>query len=197
LSGQPPYQPPPYAAPQQYPGQPGYPGQPSGWGGQQTWGAPPYAEYGSSPLVVLGGVVLLVFGLLFLLAGAGVLAAGGLIEQAFIEAGPLPELEGLTPRAIRDFAVVGGAIVLVIGILQTVSGIGIFLHKQWARFIGIAFAGLGTLLGVLSLVGAVGARGTRGGGGDLTVALVLGVAYGFTLFALIAGGGHFTRRLRT
>lgn len=183
----------PYGGQQQYGGQ--YPGPGGYWGGQQEWGAPPASgvgEYGTSALVVIGAIVLLIFGVLFLLFGAFAIAAGGLIEQALLEVGPVPELEGISARAIRDIVLVLGVIVLVIGLLKMISGIGIFLHKQWARVIGILLAGLFTLLGVLSIVASLDAR--TAGGSDLTFAVVITVAYAGALFALIAGGDHFRRR---
>jgi hypothetical protein len=149
--------------------------------------------YETSPLVIIGGVVLLIFGLLLMLVGGVGVAVSGAIDQLVTQIGPVPGMEDVPLRALRDILIVIFGVALVLGILHLISSVGVFLHKQWARIVGIILAVLGTLLGVLSVASAVGTP-DQAGSGDLVVALVMAIAYGFTLYALAAGGGHFRRR---
>lgn len=171
--------------------------------GQQTgppgWSAQPeYAGggYASSPLVTIAAIVLLVFGLLTTLIGALGVAVGGFFEQALREArqqGAIPGLEEIDLAGVGDIIVVAFVIVLIIGILHLASAVGIFMHKQWARILGIVLAVLGTLIGVLGLVGGSSVAGGMDGS-ELAFPIAIAVGYGFSLFALIAGNNHFRRR---
>lgn len=170
---------------------------PGQWAGQPGWGPPPaqwQPEYATSPMVAIAGIVLLVFGLFVTLFGVAGLALGSLIDDVLLEIGPI-DTAGFDPTVIAGVVVVVFGVVLVIGILHLISSIGVFVHKQWARIVAIVLSILGTLLGVLSVVGAIDAR-VQAEGAGLGVALVIAVGYGFSLFALVAGGNHFQRRYR-
>ncbi len=179
------------------PGQP-WQQQPPAWTGQSGWGQPDAARrqqppYGSSPLAILAAVVLLIFGaFLTLIGGVGVLA-GSLLDDATMRQAR-EQLSEINPTIrVEDVIALLGVVfgfLLVLGILHLVSAIGVFLHRQWGRIIGILVAVLGTLLGVLMVTGAAQA-GVRA---DLTLPLIIAIAYGFSLFALIAAGNHFRRR---
>lgn len=170
----------------------GQPTGPAGWSAQ-----PEYAGgYASSPLVTIAAIILLIFGLLTTLMGALGVAVGGFFETALREArdqGAIPGLEEFDLSAIGDVIVVIFVIVLIIGILHLAAAIGIFLHKQWARVLGIVLAVLGLLLGLLGLVGASNAAAGMDGS-ELAFPIAMAVGYGFSLFALIAGSNHFRRR---
>jgi hypothetical protein len=188
-------QPQPQQQPQQWQ-QPAHQWQQPTPAGGPDWG-PEYREagYPTSPMVAIAAIVLIVYGLFVTLIGGAGVALSGLADQMVREAQRqgLEGLEGIDITAIADVFVVIFAFVLVIGILHLLSGIGIFLHKQWARVIGIVLATLGTLFGVLGLVGAANVpQGLQGSEWIFPVALTLG--YGFTLFALIAGSSHFRKR---
>lgn len=180
------------APPGQWQGQPG-----QQWQGQPGWGPPPgffEAEYPTSAMVAIAGVILFVFGLFVTLIGVGGLALGSLINEALLEFGPI-DAPGFDVGAISGVIVVIFGIFLLLGILHLVSAIGVFVHKQWARIVAIVLSILGALLGLVSVVVAVDTRG-RADGSELGVAVVIAFGYGFSLFALIAGGGHFRRRYR-
>lgn len=190
---------------QQPPAQPGQPWQqpppawqqpPPQWTPQQGWGQAGYwtpaAEYANNPLVIIAGVVLLIFGLLVTLVGiVGLL--GGMMAAALFEEFVTPDMGfDFDVRSLATVVLVIFGIVLVLGILHLLSALGIFLHKGWARAIGLFLAVLGTLIGVLMVVTALDLRRAEEGG--LVVALVVAVGYGLTLFALILGGNHFRRK---
>lgn len=198
--GQPPAQGgPSWGQPQQQPGQPtwGQPQPPAGpaWGQPPQPPAPawsqPQPQYWGNPeanvsrprqtsiLAVLAGVLLLLVGLLPTFFGVLVIIGGaavnGLGDMTF--GGQVVHVGSGLAGAI----VVIGVVVLVIGLLEVLSGIFIWAHHSWARFVGLAFGLLGTLAGL----GTLGSRDGVGGG------LVILVIYGFILVALIISGGHF------
>jgi hypothetical protein len=162
---------------------PGAP-QPDYWGAAQ----PAVYEPGNSVMAIIAGIWLLLVGLLVTFVSA----IGFAIGQ-----GAMPFLPaGAEADAIRGaFAVILG-IFLVIGVLHLLSGIFIFAHRGWARWIGVVLALLGTLLGVASLFGATSPRFATDADAQSTLAtaIVVLVGYGFTLLALIFGGKHFERR---
>ncbi len=179
------------------------PWQPAEQGWRQPshqWGAPPgywtpVAQYPTNPLVVTGGVVLLVLGLLITLLGIlGLLA--GMLVIALIEDFLAADVAQLTDfGAFTTVLFIAFGTVVVVGVLHLLSSIGIFMHKGWARAIGLVLAVLGTLAGVVGVGGALedGVAGVAAGQAALVPGAVA-VAYAVTLFALIAGGNHFSRR---
>jgi len=52
-----------------------------------------------------------------------------------------------------------GVIVLVVGILYLIVGIFLWKAKNWARMLVIAFAIIGAILALLSLIGEAGSQG--------------------------------------
>ena len=78
--------------------------------------------------------------------------------------------------------------VLVVGVLHLLSGVGLLMHKSWARAIGIVLALLGTLFSAAGVLYAATPN-------TIPPAAIVPAAYAFTLLALILGGGHFVRRL--
>ena len=123
--------------------QPGYPQQQPAWGQQPTyWNAGAATEYGynTSILAIIAGVVLLLWGLLWTFGGIALIAvsnATGLITD---------NLGQNLADSIHNIIVVVGAVVLIVGLLQLLSALGVWLHKSWARILGILFGILGTLL---------------------------------------------------
>ena len=169
---------------------PGWPAQ-YGWDQAGYWA--PVATYPTNPLVVIAGVVLLIIGVLVTLIGTIALLAGAMLtsileELTSAEFIPMADVTGFTTVIL----VVAG-IILLVGILHLISSLGIFMHKGWARAIGVVLAVLGTLAGVLGIVSGLEVGGAEPEGG-VGAAVVTAVGYGFTLFALIAGGSHFERR---
>ena len=147
--------------------------------------------------MVLSGLILFLWGIpIFFI---GLLSVGGLAEVKKYT--PVD-----SPVTIIAFAI------LLTGIFAVVSGFGIWVHKQWARIIGIIIAGL-TLASfgylaylVNQLPNAVGGGKawivTNQQGDTLTVVfpgievwLVPVVFWGLIVVALVLGGSYF-RRLR-
>jgi hypothetical protein len=160
------------------------------------WTALPEATasgYGNVTVVVVAGVILLIFAALISFAGAVTLLSGDLWRLV------LPA--GREADFFRSAAVVAGAVLLLVGILQGMSAIGIFRHRAWGRLLGIVLAALWCLLGVVALFGSFAARETIPASGtttDPSSGLASGagllVIYGFVLLALLFGGRHFAHR---
>jgi len=190
---QPTYQQPGY----QQPGyqQPGYPQQP-GWGQQQQtyWNTGASVEYGynTSILAIIAGVFLLLWGLLWTLGGVALIALSnvtGLITD---------NLGQNLADSIHNVVVVVGAVILIVGLLQLLSALGVWLHKGWARILGILFGILGTLFGLAAVAGAAQNRNISGisssaSGNSMVGSLIVLVSYAFILVILIIAGGHFRR----
>jgi hypothetical protein len=153
------------------------------------------ARYPANPLVVLAAMVLLVFGLAVTLVGVL-----GLIGGVFLVAvlGDLLTTElaiAVDLDAFATVALVAFGIVLIGGVLHLLSSIGIFMHRSWARAIGVLLAALGTMLGGVGIALVMqDAFPGQDVGRALTVPAIVAVGYGLTLFALIVGGNHFRRR---
>lgn len=133
-------------------------------------------------MVLLAGMVLLVLGLLLALTSVVVLADQALFDSAVSQSGLRAD------TGVRNAMRVVLAIFALMGVLQMIAAVGIFLRKSWARYVGIALAIMGTLLGVIVLVDTL-----ESGGGAVAVWLLIAAGYAFSLFALIAGASHFSR----
>jgi hypothetical protein len=193
---QPTYQQPGYQQPgYQQPGyqQPGYPQQQPSWGQQPTyWAAGAATEYGykTSVLAIIAGIVLLLWGLLWTLGGIAAIALSnvtGLITDQFGQS---------VADSIHNVIVVVGVVILIIGLLQLLSALGVWLHKSWARILGILFGILGTLFGLAAVAGAAQDRtgvSSANTGNGMAGALVILISYAFILVVLIIAGGHFRR----
>jgi hypothetical protein len=151
--------------------------------------------YGNSTAVVVAAVVLMIFGALLTFAGAVALLGGGIID---------PYLPATSQGdVIRSVIAAASLLVLVVGILQLASAIGILRHRSWARILGIVVSALLLALGIVGLLGGLGATASAPSPGfasdassAIGTSLVPILAYGFTLLALIFGGRHFAVRQR-
>jgi hypothetical protein len=176
----PPPQPPP---PQQWSQQPAPP--PPGWGAPPPsgWGVPPVAIYGSSIWAIIAGIALLIWGLLWTLVGVVGLLFGNAANN-------IPGVP--VGFDVGGFLAVIGIVFLVIGILHLIAAIFIWAHRDWARYLGLALAVLGTRFGLLSLPAALSPSSAQDGG--IGGVLLLLVPYAVALIGLILGGDHFRRR---
>jgi len=90
---------------------------------------------------------------------------------------------------IAGFIVGLAAILLIIGILEIIGSVGVFVHKGWARWLGIVLATIGLVIGFLVLIGTF--LPPAGGAGDVIFALLWLAAHRFVVAALAARGEHF------
>jgi uncharacterized membrane protein (DUF2068 family) len=86
-----------------------------------------------------------------------------------------------------------GAVILIIGILHLLSGIFAWMHRSWARYIGIILGGLGILLGVVGLVRSAGPGTDKSQQAALVASLVIVIVYAIVLVGLAVGGTHFRK----
>ena len=142
-------------------------------------------------LAITAGVLLLLWGLLWTVGGIALIAVSnvtGLITD---------NLGQNLADSIHNVVVVVGVVVLIIGLLQLLSALGVWLHKSWARIIGILFAILGTLFGLAAVAGSAqnrtGINSSTTTGSGMVGALVVLISYAFILVVLIIAGGHFRR----
>ena len=146
--------------------------------------------------MALTGLILFLPGIPVTLIGLATVAATSYLHQYTTTD---PQYDSLkTALTIIPFAFLIG------GILMLVSGIGVWAHKQWARFIGILISLLVFLaclaLG-LWLNGQHGiARFTNTDGNTVTLTLpgLEGVAvpliiWGFAIVVLVLGGSYFRK----
>ena len=165
---------------------------------QQSWSPPPaygaapyYArldEYGSSPLATVAGVLLLVIGGIITLLGLSVLFIG-IVAAPFLESIE-PAVDG-GAAAVSSLIAVFGVVFLVIGILGMAAGIGVFVHKSWARWLGVTLAGIALALGFMMLIGAMSDASPDGA--DLVISVLWVASNAFIVAALVLASEHFKR----
>ncbi|HEY7463080.1 MAG TPA: hypothetical protein VH987_01405 [Candidatus Limnocylindria bacterium] len=157
--------------------------------GQPQYAAPGYAMAPERPgMVTAAGIVMIVlgvlvtlFGLLFLIAGAFVGGAGNAIETQ------VPGLPANMAGAVAGVIIVFAIIFLAFGILDIVAGANVMGGKGWARITGIVLA---VILGLLSLLGL----GNPDQGGGIIITLLLIAANVFVIWALVTTGSWFASR---
>jgi hypothetical protein len=113
---------------------------------------------GPHPMVIVAGIFHILMGcwnafncLFFSFGALALMALGGAAGAAGAAGNPDPKTEGAM-AAFAAFGVIGGIIVFAIalcflayGVMQVVSGIGLFMRKQWARTATFTFASLGVV----------------------------------------------------
>lgn len=165
------------------------------WPQQQPWAYPPASvqpsywaaprEPASSPLATTAAVILLVVSILAGLVGLVILfvgAAAGSILPFFSEFAGQAE-------AISTAIVVAGTLTLFVSVLGVTSGIGVFAHKSWARWMGVAVGAIGVVLGFLLLIGTFATSAVDTGG--LVLSIIWLAVNGFVVVALAVASDHF------
>jgi hypothetical protein len=180
-----------------YPAQPGYPQQ-----GYPQQGYPGYAAagyyqqpsppYGTVALVALAGLLLAVFGFVDIGGGVWLLGQGRELAQ-FVERTSInlfgTTLDRPTMRALLSPL---PGVLIVLGLLEVLTGLFIVAHKGWARAIGIILALVGLVFGVASISFSLALA--PGFSVQLIGSIVALIGYAFILLMLFAGGRHFHRR---
>jgi hypothetical protein len=170
---------------------PAYPPPPPGYAqAQQGWSAEP--PYGSSAFAALAGLILVLFGLAVAAIGAWSFTQGPEIGR-FIRDNDVGIFGTQIPReTLRAVLSPMPAVLIVVGILQLLSGAGVFAHKGWARALGLLLALLGLLVALFAVSLAVALA--PGASIPVIISVVLLIGYALVVLALIAGGNHFRRR---
>ncbi len=174
-----------------YGAQPGYaqPGYAAGYGPQDAWAG---AQYGTSAVVVLAALVLIVFGVAVAVLGAWTLTLGSDLGR-FIRDNDIAifgrQIERDTLKAIIQPM---PGILIVLGLLQLLVGAVVLAHRNWARWLGVLLALLGLVVSVIALSAVLAL--VPGVSVQLVVASALVIGYALVLLGLIAGGGHFRPR---
>src|SRR5215203_1256531 len=121
-------------------------------------------EYGYSPVATVAGVLMLMIGALVTLVGIGSLLAA-LVAGSIFDSLDFPGGGGAVASVIVIFA----AIFLAVGILESAAAIGVFVHKSWARWVGIVVGVIGLILGFFTLLGALSDLRVDGAGSVASV----------------------------
>jgi len=134
-------------------------------------------------MAMLAGLVLVIVGLLVTLVGGFLTFFGGRLFQS--------PFATETADGISGGFTVTGAVILVTGILHLLSGIFVWAHRSWARYLGLVLGALGVLLGIAGFLGGTGQTTSQQFG--LVTGLVILAAYALVLVGLIMGGRHFRK----
>lgn len=134
-------------------------------------------------MATLAGLVLVVVGLLVTLVGGFLTFFGGRLFQSPFATD--------TPDGISGGFNITGAVILVIGILPLLSGIFVWAHRSWARYLGLILGALGVLIGIAGFVGGTGPTTSQQLG--LGAGVVILAASAFVLVGLTTGGRHFRK----
>jgi hypothetical protein len=169
-------------------GQPGY-GAPQGYAPAQQWaaGAP---AYGTSVVVALAAVILVLFGVAVALLGVWLLTQGPALNELIQRLRTVDLLVYKPTKAeLRDlFSALPGTLI-VFGALQVLVGAFVLAHRGWARWLGVLVVLIGIAAGVIGLMSTLAL--VPGASVQLIVSITLLIGYAFIFLALIAGGGHF------
>jgi hypothetical protein len=146
-------------------------------------------EGGVTGLAKLGALILIIFGILFALAGAVLLVVGREFETATIDPG-LEQYRDLFGRLAAGL----GIVILAIAIVEIIVGIFAWRGSGFARFIGIIY---GIIFGLLGLAGIAGSGTTQPGTtpgtttSSIVPAVIVAVAY---LYVAVVFIFRFRRR---
>ncbi|HZW01113.1 MAG TPA: DUF308 domain-containing protein [Candidatus Deferrimicrobium sp.] len=177
----------------------GQPGQPA-WPAQAPYWDQSAGGYGRSFAVVLAGFVLLTWGVIYAVGGGLTMWLGNLDEVV-----KDLTLSAETMDLVAEFnkqANAFGALMLILGIMQTIGAVGILAHRAWGRAFGVVLGLLGTILGIGLLISSVdlnlGDQAIRGTFSDETgafgLAILVFVSYAFIFLAMFAGRRHFRKK---
>jgi hypothetical protein len=161
----------------------------------------PEPGYGRSVGAVVGGLILVLFGLFMALAGGALFAVGTSVDLDELLRQVEADLE--VTNEFRDYwsAFTGASLFFAVaGVLQLLAGILVFAHKSLGRILGILFGLAGAALFGLAAFGTWQyGRFTAVDGAEIDItsnAAIAGgiaLAYLFVFLVLAAGGRHFRR----
>ena len=149
---------------------------------------------------MVAGVLLLTWGVIFAVGGGLVMWLGNLDEVV-----KDLTLSAETMDLVAEFnkqASAYGALLLILGIMQSIGAVGILAHRAWGRAFGVVLGLLGTILGIGLLISSVdlnmGDQAIKGTFSDdpaaLGLAIIVFVSYAFIFLAMFAGRRHFRRK---
>ena len=177
----------------------GQPGQPA-WPAEAPYWDKSAGGYGRSFAVVLAGFVLLTWGVIYAVGGGLIMWLGNLDEVV-----KDLTLSAETMDLVAEFnkqASAYGALLLILGITQSIGAVGILAHRAWGRAFGVVLGLLGTILGIGLLISSVdlnvGDQTIKGTFSDdpeaLGLAILVFVSYAFIFLAMYAGRRHFRKK---
>jgi hypothetical protein len=161
-------------APMPYPSATPAPVWPAGW-------QPPYD---TSALAILSATLLLVIGLIGAIGLGLLLAVWDLVARL--------SLDTLVPIESVESARVVLVALLIAALAQVVAAIGVFAHRSWGRWLGLAISVPAIVAGTLAVIAALDAS-LRAQASAAGVFLAL---YALCFFGLVAGNSHFRRVAR-
>jgi hypothetical protein len=139
----------------------------------------PGAVTAAAVILIVLGVLVALFGVLAVLAGA-----------IFPTVADSPEIRGQfgqVSEALGGLLLAFGIIVLAYGVLEVVTGIFLLPGRAWARITGLILAVLGILFSLLGVLPG------EGGAGTSIVFVALLAAYGYVAWVLASRGSWFSR----
>ncbi len=159
----------------------------------QGWVQPAVAAQGPVTILArLAGVVLVLLGLFWGLAGVVLIIGGSAFRSLFDQlGGPLSTDSNSVDAAgnlVGGIFVGIGIVILVLAIVEVLGGIGAILGKTWGRIIGILYSlvfGLFLLLGLSGASRASDVTDTSGAGGGIIFLLVMFLLYLYAFVVLI------------
>ncbi len=173
---------------------------------QQPYGQPnpyaqPYAQpypatlagFRTSPLAVFAGLLLLVFGIGVIAIGVFAITQGEDLARFIRDHDVAIFGSQITRDTLRTVLSPSPGVLIVLGVLQILSGIGVMAHKSWARWLGFLLALLGLLVTVYAV--SIGLAVAAGFTLAVIIGVVLLVGYVLIVVALLGGGSHFHRRV--
>ena len=139
----------------------------------------------------MAGVILVVFGVIDVAAGAWLYGQGSELNS-FVQRSTV-NLFGATldRQTLRSILSLTPPALIIFGLIEAIVGLGILRHQSWARVLGIFVALLGLPIGIVGV--SVSLALASGSPVVVLVAVAVLLGYAFVLLALFAGGRHFHR----
>jgi hypothetical protein len=169
--------------------------------GQEAWGQAEPSGYNRSFIAVLGGWILIVWGVVMGVIGALVMWTNSVTELIPDGVTLSPDVLDAARQADDQIMAVSG-ILLILGIVQLIAGIGILGHRRWGRAFGIVLGLLGLLagLGIITISFGFEAldvgvdEAIKGEEGSLAASGVVFFSYLLVFLGMFVGRRHFRRK---
>lgn len=149
--------------------------------------APPPAPVAAGPgqrtvLALIAGIIMVVGGLLFGLAGLAVAILGRAVIDSMGDLGQFPGMEGVDAGALASgIMTFVGILILLFALAYFIGGIGVIRNRSWGRTLGLIVG----ILGGLAWLGSITTPDPSGVGSSVGGSLVMFGIHAYIVVVLL------------